>query len=293
MPGAPPEEETLMDLALRRRFYAEEIEAVANLKNPAVVAALATLPREQFLGPGPWTIRGEADFQAPPRQTPGADPAHLYHNFAVAIDPARQLFNGVPALLAMMIDQLRLEAGDRVLHIGAGTGYYTAIIASCVGTTGHVVAIEVDETLADRARTNLASMPWVDVRHGDGSAPPGGSFDAILVNAGVTHPLESWLDALTDDGRIMIPLTVPMGPTLGKGLLILLTKGSDPGAFDARLVTFVAIYSALGVRDEAMNASLGAAMKANPFPQLKRARRDPHEPGPTCWLHGNSFCLSV
>ena len=282
-----------MDLTLRRRFYAEEIQAISNLRSPALVEALATIPRERFLGAGPWTIRGEADFQAPPRMTPSADPAHLYHNLAIAIDPARQLFNGAPGLLALTIDQLRPEAGDRVLHIGAGTGYYTALIADCVGSTGRVVAIEVDEALAAQARANLAASPWVDVRHGDGSAPLDGPFDAILVNAGVTHPLDTWLDALADGGRIALPLTVPMSPTIGKGLLVLLTKGSDPVALDARVVTFVAIYSALGVRSDTFNAALGAAMKANPFPRLTRARRDPHEPGPGCWLHAGSCCLSI
>ena len=282
-----------MDIALRRRFYAEEIQAISNLRSAAIVEALATMPRERFLGPGPWTIRSEADFQAAPRETPSADPSHLFHNLAVAIDPARQLFNGAPGLLAMTIDQLGLKMGDRALHIGAGTGYYTALIASCVGPGGRVVAIEVDETLAAQARANLATMPWVEARHGDGSAPLEGSFDAILVNAGVTHPLDNWLDALADGGRIMVPLTVPMTPTIGKGLMVLLTKRADPSALDARVVTFVAIYSALGVRSDTANAALAAAMRANPFPPLKRARRDPHDPGPSCWLHADSCCLSL
>ena len=71
-----------------------------------------------------------------------------------------------------------------------------ARIAECVGPAGRVVAYEVDEELAGEARRNLASRPWVDVRHGDATEPIGGGFDAILVNAGVTHPLDTWLDAL-------------------------------------------------------------------------------------------------
>jgi protein-L-isoaspartate(D-aspartate) O-methyltransferase len=252
------------------------------------------VPRERFLGPGPWTIRGEGDFHvAAPRQTASADPADVYHNFAVAIDPARQLFNGAPALLALLIDRLALNPGGRVVHIGCGTGYYTALMARCVGPGGRVVAIDVDEALADRARTNLASMPWVEVLHGDGTGPLGGPFDAILVNAGITHPLDTWLDALADDGRLMFPLTVPMGGPIGKGMMFLLTRTADPATLDARLVTFVAIYSALGLRDEAANTALGSAMKANPFPSLKRARRDPHDPGPSCWLHAGSCCFSL
>jgi hypothetical protein len=53
------------------------------------------------------------------------------------------------------------------------------------------------------------------------------------------------------------------------------------------------IYSALGLRDESLNASIGRALQTNPFPRLKRLRRDVHEPAAECWLHGNGFCLSA
>lgn len=123
-------------LDTQRRFYAEEIQAVSNLSALEVIDALATIPRERFLPPGPWTVRGEADFQAPPRQTPDADPRHVHHNVAVAIDASRLLFNGAPSVVAMAIDALRPTAGDRVLHVGAGLGYYTALLAHCVAPAG-------------------------------------------------------------------------------------------------------------------------------------------------------------
>jgi protein-L-isoaspartate(D-aspartate) O-methyltransferase len=282
-----------MDLSDRRRFYAEEIEATANLKNASVVAALATVPRERFLRPGPWTVRGEADFLQPPRQTPDADPRHVYHNLAIAIDPARQLFNGAPGVVAMAIDHLSLRPGSRVLHIGCGTGYYTALIAHSVGSSGHVVALEVDELLADEARANLRFIPWVDVQHGDGRGALGRSFDAVLVNAGVTHPLPGWLDALEAGGRMILPITAAMAPTIGKGPMLLLTRTADPRSLDARVVTFLAIYTAIGVRDAALNDQLGQALRANPFPSLKRLRLDAHDPSPACWLHASGACLST
>jgi protein-L-isoaspartate(D-aspartate) O-methyltransferase len=283
----------MMPLDLRRRFYAEEIEATSNLRSAAVVDALASVPRERFLPPGPWTIRGEADFQSPPRQTADDDPRHVYHNLAVAIDPARQLFNGAPGLLAMAIDTLAVTPGHRVLHVGAGTGYYTAVLAQCAGPSGRVVAFEVDEALAARARDNLAASPWIDVRHGDGTGAIDNPFDAILVNAGMTHPLERWLDALAIGGRMILPLTVAMTPSLGKGLLLLLTKRAAADRLDARVITFVAIYSGVGVRDEARGALLADAMRKNPFPPLKQLRRDAHEPSATCWLHAPGCCLSI
>ena len=280
------------DYVVRRRLYAEEIAAVSNIQNSRVVDALASVPREQFLRPGPWTVRGEADFFSPPRLTPDADPRHVYHNYAIVIDEARQLFNGVPGLLAMLIDRLELKPGDTAVHVGTGTGYYTAVIAECVGSTGRVIAFEVDEALAAEARQNLAPMSWVEVRHGDGTTPIR-DVNGILVNAGVTHPLEVWLDALAEGGRIVLPLTVTFKGTIGKGLLVLVTRGADPLRWHARVIGFVAIYSALGVRDEAVGRQLGAALTQTPFPGLKHLRRDAHEPGATCWVHGSGWCWST
>jgi protein-L-isoaspartate(D-aspartate) O-methyltransferase len=284
-----------VDPQIRRRLYAEEIEAVAGLRSTALVSALATVRREAFLRPGPWIVRTEADFAGPSRSTPDGDPRHVYHNLVVAIDPARQLFNGQPSLIAMAIETLGLAPGGRVLHVGCGLGYYTALMAHCVGPSGRVVAIDVDETLARDARANLASTPWVDVRHGDARDDLGEPFDAILVNAGVTHPLAWWLAALHPGGRIVLPLAGAMkgmGPTIGKGLLLALTRRED-ATFDARVVTFIAIYLALGIRDEALGEQLGQAMAKMPFPPLKRLRRDTHEPQAGCWLHTPDWCLST
>lgn len=294
--------DTRSALDRQRQFFAEEIEAVARLKTPALVAALAAVPRERFLPPGPWTTLGDVDFVvsgAPPRHvpTPDADPRRVYHNIGVAIDPARQLFNGQPSTLATWIDALGLAPGKRVLHIGAGLGYYTAVMAHCVGSAGRVLAYEVDAALASAARDNLAPYPWVEVRHADASGRLDGSFDAIVVNAGVTHPLDSWLEALAPEGRMMLPLTVGMpgmSATISKGLVFLVTK-STGGDLAARVFTFVAVYSALGVRDDQMSERLGKAMAAGPprWQAVTRIRRDAHDQADTCWLHGATFCLSA
>lgn len=281
-------------LATQRRFFAEEIEALSNLQTPALVEALATVPREAFLPPGPWTIRSEADYlSGPMRRTPDADARRVYHNLAVAIDPERQLFNGAPSLLASFIERLAITPGERVLHVGCGLGYYSALMAHCVGPTGRVVAIDADDMFAAGARDRLAPLRQVEVRAGDGTAPAGESFDAILINAGMTHPHESWLDALAPGGRLILPLTATMpamGP-IGKGPLVLLTKQHD--GFAARLVTVIAIYSAVGLRDEALNQQLGKAMMRGQMPMFNRLRRDAHEPSPSCWFHTDRCCFSA
>jgi protein-L-isoaspartate(D-aspartate) O-methyltransferase len=112
----------------------------------------------------------------------------------------------------------------------------------------------------------------------------------------MTHPVPWWLDALADGGRMILPLTATMpgmGAAIGKGMVLLITRSGD--AFDARAISVVAIYSAVGVRDEEMNARLGKALMAGPvqWHAVKQIRRDAHEPASTCWLHGTGFCLAT
>jgi protein-L-isoaspartate(D-aspartate) O-methyltransferase len=287
----------MIDLSVRRRFFAEEIEIASNLRTARLVDALSSVAREKFLPPGPWTVRTEADLGGPPRTTPDGDARHVYHNVAIGIDPQRMLFNGQPGLVCIGIDALALKPGERVLHVGTGTGYYTAILAHTLTSSGRVVGIEADAALAARAAALLASRPWVSVRGGDASGPLGETFDAILVNAGVTHLPAHWLDALSPQGRVVVPLTasMPAGPmsNIGKGLLLLVSRTADADRFDVRVLTFVAIFSAVGIRDEALNAQLGKALAANPFPRLSRLRRDDHEHTTACWFHAQGFCFEM
>ncbi len=293
----------MTELELRRRFFAEEIEAVCRLKTPALVEAFARVERERFLPPGPWTVVADADLNyalgsGPQRyrETRDADPSRVYHNIAVAIDPDRQLFNGQPATLGYWIDALSLAPGARVLHIGCGLGYYSAVIGECVGPDGRVVALEVDADLARVATANLASRPWIEVRNAATSPAIDDTFDAILVNAGVTHPLEIWLEALSPGARMMLPITVEMpqmGPTLGKGVVLLVTKHAD-GDYSARVITVVAVYSAIGIRDPEMSERIGRALAAGPvkWGAVTRLRRDAHERADSCWLHRSGCCFS-
>src|SRR6185503_9309241 len=99
-----------------RHYYAEELRAVADLQSEALVRAFAKVPREHFLGPGPWQVfspGSETDWT-----TKDADPRHLYHNLLVVIDAERHLNNGYPSFLAFLIDELQLKAGEHVVHIG-------------------------------------------------------------------------------------------------------------------------------------------------------------------------------
>jgi protein-L-isoaspartate(D-aspartate) O-methyltransferase len=159
-----------VDIATARKAFAEELRYVAHVRSDRVIAAFATVPRERFLGAPPWQVYDFADGYW---DVPGDDPMAAYHNVLFAIDAARELNNGHPEFWARLLDKLDVRAGDRVFHVGAGLGYYTAIMAELVGADGAVVAVEVDEALATRARNNLASCPNVQVIAADGAVRSG------------------------------------------------------------------------------------------------------------------------
>jgi protein-L-isoaspartate(D-aspartate) O-methyltransferase len=274
-----------------RRFYAEEVQLAANLDSPALVEAFARVPREKFLGPGPWQIAFTSFVLGGTTYRTIDDPRHLYHNVLIALDTSRGLNNGHPSSLAHWINALDLKTGDRVFHLGCGVGYYTAIMAEVIGPRGSVVASEVDSDLAARARENLAGYPNVTVHACDGAAFDTGTCDAMFINAGVTHPHLPWLERLGEGGRIVLPLTVARGDT-GYGMGVMLKIIHDHGHFAAQVVSDVAIYSCTSVRDPRLEPLIGKALATKTLLKLKSVRMDPHQQSDTCILHGEDVCLS-
>lgn len=276
-----------------RRFYAEEVQLAANLTLPALIEALAHVPREKFLSPGPWQIAipdvATGTVQYVP--TPSADPRYVYHNVVIVLDRSRDLTNGHPGTLTHYISALDLAPGNRVYHMGAGAGYYTAIMAEVVGESGTVVAAEVHPELGPRAKANLADRPNVTVHSGDGSQFDPGECDAMLINAGMTHPLSSWLDRLREGGRLLVPITMPMLPNIGKGVMLKIVRHGD--GYTAQVVSFVAIYSATNARDLQLEPVVGKALASGSLMKVKSVRRDQHSPDEACVVHGSEVCLSL
>lgn len=288
----------MSDLGSIRRYYAEELRAVANLQSDALVDAFAKVSREDFLGPGPWLILNpfhsidESNEASYYRETADADPKHLYHNVLVAIDPKRCLNNGQPSFLATLIDSLDLVPGNSVVHIGCGTGYYTAIIAEVVGPEGRVTAFEVDTGLAARARNNLSDLPHVEVLESDSGGVAQNIYDGMLVNAGATHPRHAWLDALRVGGRLILPLTVSNETDVTQSGEVLKIKRQENG-WSAGFLCSTSIFPCSGARDPDLNDKLRAAFKRGDLNRIQSLRRDIHEPSDTCWLHSDQFCLST
>jgi len=176
------------------------------------------------------------------------------------------------------------------VHIGSGTGYYTAILAELVGPSGSVIAYEIDVGLAARATTHLRAWRHVAVVPANGCDLATGEVDAILVNCGVTHPAPAWLVALRNGGRALVPVTASANASgIGTGAMFMITREHDH--FDASYVSRVGIFPCAGGRSDVLNAMLLAKPEAS-WQQVRSIRIEAHDEEPTCWLHA-AVCLST
>jgi len=277
-------------LEAHRRFYADLVTTSAGAaKNERLKDAFASTPRERFVGPGPWKVFAGSNYV----ETPTDDAAFLYQDVVVALAPERRINNGEPSLHAISLAALNVKQGEKVLHVGAGTGYYTALLARLTGETGTVVAYEVEHDLAQNAIRNLSDLSNVTVQERSGSEAPLPACDAIYVNAGATAPLDVWLDALRLHGRLLFPLTPADGPggMPGAGGMILVTRtGTDHS--DARFVCAAMFVPCFGARDEETAQKLSAAFKRGDSNNVRTLRRN-SKPDDSCWCAGNGWWLST
>jgi len=273
-----------------RREFAEKIRATAGLQSEALVRAFATVPREAFVGPGPWKLL-RPPYRSSYEITPDDDPRHLYDSVLVALDASRGLNNGEPTSLARWLDILDLTPGNSVLHIGCGVGYYTAIIAEAVGPRGGVVGVEIDPELAERARRDLIPWPNATAICADGCEFSAGPFDVIFVNAGATEVLPNWLNNLRNEGRLLVPLTVDLPiPNVGLGHMLLVMRRAD--VYAAKFVSPVGIFHCIGARTVQGNDLLQSAYKSGGHEEIRSLQRGDHPCSPQCWFHARGFCLS-
>ncbi|MGE0282531.1 MAG: protein-L-isoaspartate O-methyltransferase [Rhizobiaceae bacterium] len=205
-----------------RRHYAELFAAASASPDPRLTEIVASIPRENFVGPGPWTIVINGRRVV----TPSADPAYLYSNNLVALDDERN--NGEPFLHAAWIGKIEPKPGEIVTHIGAGTGYYTAILSGLVEPRGEVFAFEIDAGLAARAVANLKPYMNVTTGHADAVTAELPPSDIIYVNAGVVAPPLGWLKILKQGGRLIFPWR----PIDRVGVAAVVTRHAGGFAFD-------------------------------------------------------------
>jgi protein-L-isoaspartate(D-aspartate) O-methyltransferase len=195
MPSAEhPPEKMMFQLNLRRRGISDQ----------AVLRTMEEIPRDLFV---------EA-----------ADRADAYRETALAIACGQTISQ--PYVVAYMTEQLQLQAGNRVLEIGTGSGYQAAILSKLCR---EVVSIERFRTLADRARARLEKLGCdnVEVMLGDGFNVPEnlGQFDRIIVTAAMTEIPEALPLRLEPEGILI----APVGPHNGPQTLILLRRTGQGG----------------------------------------------------------------
>jgi protein-L-isoaspartate(D-aspartate) O-methyltransferase len=276
-----------------RRTYARQILASVGVDDARIEQAFAQVPREDFLGPGPWPI---SRFGLGYVYTPSDDPAYLYTDDLVGIAPERHINNGEPSLHAHLLWFAQLSEDEHVVHIGTGTGYYTAIMAQLVGPSGRVTGIELEPDLAARAQEYLAAYPNVQLVQGDGTTVPFELADVIYVNAGATRPADVWLDRLKDGGRLILPLTTDEGfSSLGSGMrprgaVFVITREGEQ--FSARCVSGVAIYPCAGMRDAKSERALARAFANGSVKRVTRLYRTDDISADRCWLKGDDWCLA-
>jgi protein-L-isoaspartate(D-aspartate) O-methyltransferase len=186
---------------LRKRMVARQVSA-RGVNDALVLEAMQTVPREKFV---PRRLRSRAYADAP-----------------LPISAGQTISQ--PYIVAFMVEALQLKGGERVLEIGAGSGYAAAVLAEIARD---VYTIERIAELADKAGATLADAGYANVhmKHGDGTLgwPDAAPFDAILVSAGAPSVPLALKEQLKIGGRLVIPV----GPTRFVQELIRITRRNE------------------------------------------------------------------
>jgi protein-L-isoaspartate(D-aspartate) O-methyltransferase len=205
-PGSPGTQATVFseDTAMsegRERMVSEQIEQ-RGIRDPAVLAAMRRVPRHGFV---PADLAGQAYRDSP---------------LPIGLDQTISQ----PYIVAFMTEALRVSPDDRVLEVGAGSGYQAAVLAELVR---EVFTIEIVEPLAQSAAERLKSLGYTNITviAGDGYKgwPDRAPFDAIIVTAAAPHVPQPLIDQLKPGGRMVIPV----GPTYSVQYLLLIRKADD------------------------------------------------------------------
>jgi protein-L-isoaspartate(D-aspartate) O-methyltransferase len=274
----------MASLEEHRAFYARLITARLP-DNPRLMAAFALIPRERFVGPGPWKIYTGSGLV----DTPTNDPAFLYQDVLVALAPERHINNGQPSLHALCLAALDIKEAERVVHVGAGTGYYTALLSELVGPSGEVIAYEIEQDLAQRAAENLRDRPNVKILHRSGTEGPLPDCDILYVNAGASAPLDTWLNALRRGARLLFPLTAGQGQGTDAGGMLLVRRGEE--GYPARFLCRASFIPCVGAQEARGMNELWRAFQRSDMRSVQSLRCGT-APDASCWFAGEGWWLS-
>lgn len=179
--------------AVLRALLIDQLRLNDALHDAEVERAMRIVPRHLFL----------PDFTPRDAYADVAVPTRWQGNLAVS--SASQ-----PAMVAIMLEQLAVKRGMRVLEIGAGTGYNAALIAELVGPTGSVTTLDIDLDIVEDAVEHLTNAGYTHIEAiaTDGAAgwPPGAPYDRIILTVGASDITPAWFAQLADGGLIVLPL---------------------------------------------------------------------------------------
>jgi protein-L-isoaspartate(D-aspartate) O-methyltransferase len=158
----------------------------------------------------------EEAFRAVPRHyfLPDEPLERVYSDVAIAVkktdDNRWTSSSSQPSMMAIMLEQLDLQPGQKVLEIGAGSGYNAALMAKMVGPEGHVVTMDIQPDLVERARAHMDSTGFTQVATvtGDGASgfPENAPYDRIILTVSSWVIVPAWRDQLAEGGRLVLPL---------------------------------------------------------------------------------------
>ncbi|MFI6806418.1 methyltransferase, FxLD system [Streptomyces luteogriseus] len=176
-----------------RNALVDQLRADGHARTPAVETALRTVPRHVFV---PDASLQDAYANAP---------VHIkYDTDGTSISCASQ-----PGVVALMLDQLDAQPGERILELGAGTGYNAGLLAHLVGENGHVTTLDVDDDLVEGARAHLAAAGITNVeavtRDGALGYAEAAPYDRIIATVGAHGVPQAWLQQLAQGGRLLVP----------------------------------------------------------------------------------------
>ncbi|MET9994268.1 methyltransferase, FxLD system [Streptomyces mutabilis] len=181
------------DAARLRNALVDQLRADGHARTPAVESALRTVPRHVFVP------------DAPLEDAYANAPVHIkYDTDGTSISCASQ-----PGVVALMLDQLDVRPGERILELGAGSGYNAGLLAHLVGESGHVTTLDVDDDLVAGARAHLAAAGITNAeavtRDGALGYAGGAPYDRIIATVGAHGVPHAWLQQLAPGGRLLVP----------------------------------------------------------------------------------------
>lgn len=185
----------MSDLSAQNIALIEELKSFGSIISPSTESAFQNIPRHLFVG--------------------RSEQKRAYTNYGVAVYSRWKKWRTTasqPSMVAEMIEELQLQSGQKVLEIGAGTGYNSALMKYIIGEEGEVVTIDFNKELTDLAVRNISKTNVSDIKVVCGDGWLGYSnlapYDRIILTASTWDISPAWYEQIRLNGRFVLPLSI-------------------------------------------------------------------------------------